>query len=116
MKRVVCIKTRKNRGISLGNIYAVAKEDENQYKIIDDSGNKFVCYDKDLFDVVISDDCILKTFREVISTIKEGEVWVNLAKRIEMVNGDIQISRVNGNKFDDYFLNFSEICKYKLKK
>lgn len=57
-----------------------------------------------------------KTFREVIADIKEGEVWENSLRRIELLNGDIQISRINGKEFNTHILQFSKSITYKLKR
>ncbi|MDU3410154.1 hypothetical protein [Clostridium sp.] len=57
-----------------------------------------------------------KTFREVIRDIRENEVWENHSRRVEMINGAIQISRVNGERFNDFIVCFSDVTLYKLKK
>ena len=59
---------------------------------------------------------IEKTFKEVIADIKEGEVWENSLRRIELLNGDIQISRINGKEFNTHILQFSKSITYKLKR
>ncbi len=56
------------------------------------------------------------TFREVIANIKEREVYENGIIRIEHCGGQIQISRANGKKIDDYILCFSNVATFRLKR
>lgn len=57
-----------------------------------------------------------KTFREVIADIKEGEIWGNGAKIIELINGTIQVRSKNNIPFNSCFINFSKVAKYKLQR
>ncbi|WP_404988188.1 hypothetical protein [Clostridium culturomicium] len=59
---------------------------------------------------------MVKTFKEVIRDINDGEVWESKGRRIEQVKGGIQISRINGKPIDDYVVCFSDIRCYRLKK
>ena len=56
------------------------------------------------------------TFREVIADIKEGEIWGNGAKIIELINGTIQVRSKNNIPFNSCFINFSKVAKYKLQR
>jgi hypothetical protein len=62
------------------------------------------------------EDKMEKTFREVIADIKEGEIWGNGAKIIELINGTIQVRSKNNIPFNSCFINFSKVAKYKLQR
>ena len=55
-----------------------------------------------------------KTFKEVLNNIKEGEIWENDYRKIELVNGGVRIKHKKNHKATREMFS-DEKTKYKLK-
>lgn len=118
-----CLKSDNIEYLTVGKEYEVVEYDkyDNMISFYNDKNelySYYIYYNYELwFEIIDENKCDKElTFREVIAKIKEGEVWENGSKRIEIVNGQIQIARCNGNVFNDFFLIFSDKTPYKLKR
>lgn len=109
---VKCLESYEGSSLKVGEVYTVDYETTDSY-VFRFNGIRFQAL-KDRFEILREDN--KKTFREVIAAIKEGEVWESNRTRIELVNGNIQISRIVGEKFDSYILQFSEYTYFTLQR
>lgn len=109
---VRCLEVYEGSSLKVGEVYTIDYEIGDSYVLVV-NGIRVQALKK-RFEIVIKDN--RKTFREVIADIKEGEVWENSLRKIELVNGDIQISRINGKEFNTHVLQFSKSITYKLKR
>lgn len=107
--KVRCINARKlpiceDSYLTLVEVYKVIKEDKRSYKIITNNGMQ-VLYNKERFEIVEEDNEMQeKTFREVITDIKEREVWICEKFNRKIIKGDdgvIEIRKLNDETFDN---------------
>ena len=104
--------------LTTGKEYEVLAEIGCYYQLkINDKGQGYQCYIKSRFEVIEEEkEMKEKTFREVISTIKEGEVWESENREIWVANsGGILISNKNGTKSDCYLFPLTEMFKLQRK-
>ena len=79
--------------LTVGRIYDVKETKENYYVIKDDKGITNLFWHGD-FEIVKENE-MEKTFREVITDIKKGEVWENEIFKIFIKDGCIKIHFIN---------------------
>ena len=92
--KVRCIDNFGCRKLTLGKIYTVLNEKEEYYKVKNDAGIEFLHY-KNRFEIVKEENKMEKTFREVIATIKEGEIWGNEIYSISKDADGLSIKRLD---------------------
>lgn len=80
--------------ITNGKVYDVLKEGGLGYLIIDDLNTRKYLR-KDRFEIVKEENKMEKTFREVIATIKEGEIWGNEIYSISKDADGLSIKRLD---------------------
>lgn len=73
-------------------------------------------YNDDIKEEVKTSDKTEKTFREVITDIKEGDVWESEYRIIEKITGHIKISKPNGESFGEFSIYFNDRNLYTLKR
>lgn len=80
--------------LTTGKEYEVLGEVGCYYQLkINNKGIRYHCYVKSRFEVIKEENKMEKTFREVIATIKLGEVWESEEKIIRLMNtNDIVIT------------------------
>ena len=83
--------------LTTGKEYEVLSEMGCYYQLkINDKGIRYHCYVKSRFEVIKEDkEMIEKTFREVIATIKEGEIWENEIYSISKDADGLSIKRLD---------------------
>lgn len=92
--KVRCIDNFGCRKLTLGKIYTVINEKEEYYKVKNDAGIELLHY-KNRFEIVKEENKMEKTFREVIATIKEGEIWENEIYSISKDADGLSIKRLD---------------------
>ena len=80
--------------LTTGKEYEVLSEVGCYYQLkTNDKGIRYQCYVKSRFEVIKEENKMEKTFREVIATIKLGEVWESEEKIIRLMStNDIVIT------------------------
>lgn len=108
--RVKCI-TDIDSVLTKGKTYEVTQsKDDRMYLLTDDGGYMNEKY-KDKFEIM--EDKVLKTFKEVIVDIKEGEVWECLTNK-KLTISKIGIDIESLDYTTSLFLSFD--CKFKLRR
>ena len=92
--KVRCIDNFGCRKLTLGKIYTVINEKKEYYKVENDAGIELPHY-KNRFEIVKEENKMEKTFREVIATIKEGEIWGNEIYSISKDADGLSIKRLD---------------------
>lgn len=106
-----------NNELTTGKEYEVLSEVGCYYQLkINDKGIRYHCYEKSRFEVIKEDNKMQeKTFREVITDIKEGEVWESRSKYIKRFNDGIQIYHKENGKATPSML-MADNDKFKLQR
>ncbi|MDU6304713.1 MAG: hypothetical protein E6585_23840 [Serratia marcescens] len=118
--KVRCIDDLGMTALEVGRVYGGELKFDHWYKekrwyLEGEKFRKF-CFSEKAFEIVREDNKMQeKTFREVISTIKEGEVWESQDKTIKHHADGIQIYHKNREKLTPSML-LLDVDKFKLKR
>ena len=110
-----CLKSDNIEYLTVGKEYEVVEYDkyDNMISFYNDKNelySYYIYYNYELWFEIIDENKDDKelTFKEVISQIKEGEVWESKYQRIEIIDKYIKISSID---FDEYDLEETTFAK-----